>query len=186
MIEAIRAFWMEWTSKLLLYPWSEKILCFYFRNKFVILRIICTEPAIINSISLLVRPVSLLPWFPPVACGWTLIWLASKMSHSKSGSDMRISSNLSTLHYISTYKNGDECFPSFYSQAAKLALVHLFAGSKNCIEKMLILTGGMPHIPLLPGRFGSKCSQVLSYISCRWCAACISTSFWVEESRRFQ
>ena len=136
-----------------------------------------------------VRLMASLPPAAPAAWGCTLQWLASMMSHSKSGSTMRASS-ISSQTPRSRHRQKRRCvfFQSPRSGGKSRHGAPVLSIQKTALINNRLSAEGRPTEPLEPGRSFSIFAHTLSEISCLRCAAIwsllivseeIITYFWI-------
>lgn len=77
-----------------------------------------------------VRAIASLPPLAPVACGRTLIWLASILDHWKCSAVINCSSKPSHAALSRPGRSGGGCSTSLHSQVAYLATAHRYDSSR--------------------------------------------------------
>ena len=124
-----------------------------------------------------VRPISWLPPLAPQAWGWTLIWVASIMSHSRSGSSMIASSIFSQMRLSrQRQKRLWVFFQSPYSDGRSLHGAPVRNIQKTALTNSLLSRALPPQLPLLPMVWGSIIDHALSERSCRLIVCVIEES----------
>jgi hypothetical protein len=131
-----------------------------------------------------VRLMSWLPPLAPVAWGCTLQWLASIMSHLKSGSSIKVSSSRSHTP-LSRQRMKRRCVllqpPKSGGRSRHGAPVRMT--QKTALMKRRLSCAIPPQVPSRPGRSGSSFFQTASEMSCRLCATgCIGPRLWLMTS----
>ena len=125
-----------------------------------------------------VRPISCFPPLAPAAWGWTLQWLASIISHSSSGSSIRMSSSFSQIP-ASRHRIKRRCVllhpPRSGGKSRHGAPVRKI--QKTALMNKRLSFATPPYTPSRPGRCDSSNAQTLSEISCLLCIGFMPTSF---------
>ena len=121
-----------------------------------------------------VRPMSWLPPLAPAAWGWTLIWLASIMSHSQSGSFINSPNNLSHIP-LSLQRQNRRCvfFQSPKSGGKSLHGAPVRKIQNTALMNSLLSFASPPQEPFCPGRWWASNSQVASDMSWRLCGSAV-------------
>ena len=115
-----------------------------------------------------VRPIASLPPFAPQACRCALIWVASIMSHSKSGSSSTTSSSRSQIPLSRQRQNRRWVFfqsPNSGGRSRQGAPVRRIQTTALMNRRLSLATP--PQSPFFPGRWGPIISQERSLMSWR-------------------